>query len=213
VAIATGDGIRRIFHSLGVQNIVAGGQSMNPSTAQILEAVEASPGEEVVVLPNNTNIIAVAEQVQQLTDKTVRVVPTKGIAEGFAALMEYDPQSDATSNADRMAQSAVRVVSGEVTQAVRDSSSAAGPVRAGDYIGLSRRGIEAVAPTLAEAATGLLDRLVGGEHEIVTIIEGEGASAANTRRITEWLGEHHPDVTAEIHHGGQPLYPYLLSVE
>jgi DAK2 domain fusion protein YloV len=213
VAVATGDGIRRIFHSLGVQNIVAGGQSMNPSTAQILEAVEASPADEVVVLPNNKNIIPVAEQVDGLTTKTVKVVPTKGIAEGFAALMEYDPQADAVSNADRMTQCAAHVQSGEVTQAVRASSSPVGPVTAGDFLGLSRRGIEVVAPTLAEAATGLLDALVTDDHEIVTVIEGEGASAAATRRITEWLAEHHPGVAAEIHHGGQPLYPYLLSVE
>ena len=213
VAVATGDGIRRIFHSLGVQNIVAGGQSMNPSTAQILEAVEASPADEVVVLPNNKNIIPVAEQVDGLTTKTVKVVPTKGIAEGFAALMEYDPQGDAASNADRMTQCAARVESGEVTQAVRGSSSPVGPVTAGDFIGLSRRGIEVVAPTLAGAATGLLDTLVGDDHEIVTVIEGEGASAAATRRITEWLAEHRPGVAAEVHHGGQPLYPYLLSVE
>jgi len=185
VAVATGDGVRRIFRSLGVQNIVAGGQSMNPSTAQILEAVEMSPADEVVVLPNNKNIIAVAEQVDGLT----------------------------ASNADRMTQCAAHVESGEVTQAVRGSASPAGPVSAGDYIGLSRRGIEVVAPTLAGAATGLLDVLVGDDHEIVTVIEGEGASAAATRRITEWLAEHHPGVAAEIHHGGQPLYPYLLSVE
>jgi DAK2 domain fusion protein YloV len=213
VAVATGEGIRRIFHSLGVQNIVAGGQSMNPSTAQILEAVEASPADEVVVLPNNKNIIPVAEQVDGLTTKTVKVVPTKGIAEGFAALMEYDPQGDAASNVKRMTECAAQVASGEITQAVRDSSTPAGPVKAGDFIGLSREGIAAVASTLAEAATGLLDALVTDDHEIVTIIEGDGASAADTRRITEWLAEHHPDVAAEIHHGGQPLYPYLLSVE
>jgi DAK2 domain fusion protein YloV len=213
VAVATGDGIRRIFHSLGVQNIVAGGQSMNPSTAQILEAVEASPAGEVVVLPNNRNIIPVAEQVDGLTTKVVKVVPTTGIAEGFAALMEYDPQGDAASNAERMAECAARVASGEVTRAVRDASTPAGPVKAGDFIGLSRRGIEAVAPTLGDAATGLLARMVTDEHEIVTVIEGEGSSAAHTRRITEWLAEHHPDVAAEVHHGGQPLYPYLLSVE
>ena len=213
VAVATGDGIRRIFRSLGVQNIVAGGQSMNPSTAQILEAVEASPADEVVVLPNNKNIIAVAEQVDALTTKTVKVVPTKGIAEGFAALMEYDPQGDAASNADRMTQCAAQVESGEVTQAVRGSSSPVGPVSEGDFIGLSRRGIEVVRPTLAGAATGLLDTLVNDDHEIVTVIEGEGASPATTRRITEWLAEHHPGIAAEVHHGGQPLYPYLLSVE
>ena len=213
VAVATGDGIRRIFRSLGVHQIIAGGQSMNPSTAQILEAVEAAPADEVVVLPNNKNIIPVAEQVDGLTSKTVRVVRTTGIPEGFAALLEYDPEATADDNLDAMAQAAGRVVSAEVTRAVRDSDSDAGPIREGDYIGISRKGITAVAASLREAATGLLDALLQDSHEILTIIEGEGSSAADTRHITEWLSEHHPEVGAEIHQGGQPLYPYLFSIE
>ena len=213
VAVATGDGIRRIFRSLGVQQVVAGGQSMNPSTAQILEAVEAAPAEEVVVLPNNKNIIPVAEQVDSLTEKCVRVVPTKGIAEGFAALLEYDPEATADENAAAMGEAATRIVAGEVTRAVRASTSDVGDIEAGDYIGLSRDGIESVGESLSAAAIGLLDRLVTDDHEIVTLIEGEGATAGETRRITEWLGEHHPGVSHEIHHGGQPLYPYLFSIE
>jgi dihydroxyacetone kinase-like predicted kinase len=213
VAVATGEGIRRIFHSLGVQQIVAGGQSMNPSTAQILEAVEAAPADQVVVLPNNKNIIPVAEQVGALTDKQVRVLKTKGIAEGFAALMEYDPQATVDENAETMAEAAARVASGEVTRAVRDASTSAGPVHEGDYIGLTRDGIVAVAPELDGATCGLLEQMVTDDHEIVTVIEGEGASAAATRRITEWLAEHWPDSSVEVHHGGQPLYPYLFSVE
>jgi dihydroxyacetone kinase-like predicted kinase len=213
VAVATGDGIRRIFRSLGVQRIVAGGQSMNPSTAQILEAVEAAPAEQVIILPNNKNIIPVAEQVDELTDKTVRVLPTAGIAEGFAALLEYDPQDSADANARAMGASASRVVSGEITRAVRDSTCELGPIAAGDFIGIARDGIRAVAPTVAAAALAMLEHLVGDEHEIVTVIEGEGSSPADTRRITEWLAEHHAHVAVEVHHGGQPLYPYLLSVE
>jgi DAK2 domain fusion protein YloV len=213
VAVATGDGIRRIFHSLGVQQIVAGGQSMNPSTAQILEAVQAAPADQVVVLPNNKNIIPVAEQVDALTPKQVRVLKTKDIAEGFAALMEYDPQADIDVNAETMAEAAARVKSGEVTRAVRDANSAAGPVSEGDYIALTKDGIVAVAPDLGEAASALLEHLVDDAHEIVTVIEGEGATPADTRRITEWLAEHRPDVNVEVHHGGQPLYPYLVSVE
>ena len=209
VAVGTGEGIRRIFHSLGVQKVVAGGQSMNPSTAQILEAVEAAPGEQVVILPNNKNIIPVAEQVAPLASKPVSVVPTTGIAQGFAALLEYDPEASADHNAASMGEAAGRVVSGEVTRAVRDS----GEITEGDWLGLSSKRIEAVAPTLADAANGLLDHLVADGHEIVTVIEGEGASAADTRRITEWLREHRPEVTFEVHHGGQPLYPYLFSIE
>lgn len=214
IAVGTGEGIRRIFHSLGVQKVVAGGQSMNPSTAQILEAVEAAPGEQVVILPNNKNIVPVAEQVGPLTTKPVAVVPTTGIAEGFAALLEYDPQATAADNAAAMAECSQRVVSGEVTRAIRASDSEAGPIEEGDWLGLSSKRIEHVGETLADAACGLLDRLVVlDEHEIVTIIEGEGSSAADTRRITEWLAEHRPEVAAEVHHGGQPLYPYLFSIE
>jgi DAK2 domain fusion protein YloV len=213
VAVATGDGIRRIFYSMGVQRIVTGGQSMNPSTGQLLEAVESAPADEVVILPNNKNIIAVAEQVQSQTTKSVRVVPTRGITEGFAALVSYDPEASCDDNADEMTEAAGNVVAGEVTRAVRDSSSEAGTIREGDYLGIGRDGIVAVSAALDGAATELLAKLVTDDHEIVTIIEGDGATPASTRAVTEWLGEHHPAVTPEVHHGGQPLYPYLFGVE
>ena len=112
-----------------------------------------------------------------------------------------------------MAEAADRVVSGELTRAVRDSTTDAGPVKEGDYLGLTGSKITVVEPSLPGAATALLDQLVGEDAEIVTIIEGEGASAAVTRQLTEWLSEHRPEAEAEIHHGGQPLYPYLFSVE
>jgi hypothetical protein len=213
VAVAAGNGIKRIFYSLGAQGIVAGGQSMNPSTSELLAAVEAVPASQVVILPNNKNIIPVAEQVDGHTDKTIRVVPTRGVAEGFAALMGYDPESSADDNAKEMSGLAGSVVAGEVTQAVRDSSCDLGPITKGDFLGLARDGIRAVEPTVGDAACALLDALVGDSHEIVTVIEGEGATPAATRRITEWLGEHRPAVTAEVHHGGQPLYPYLFGIE
>jgi uncharacterized protein len=213
VAVAAGNGIKRIFYSLGVQGIVAGGQSMNPSTADLLAAVEAVPAEQVVILPNNKNIIPVAEQVDAHTDRTVRVVPTRGIAEAFAALMGYDPEAPAADNAKEMTALSANVVAGEVTRAVRDSTSDAGPIAEGDYLGIARDGIRVVAKSAGAAATELLGQLVSDDHEIVTVIEGDGSSAADTRAITEWLGEHHPGVQPEVHHGGQPLYPYLFGVE
>jgi uncharacterized protein len=214
VAVCTGEGTRRIFRSLGVHHVVNGGQSMNPSTAELLAAIDAAPGEEVVLLPNNKNIVPVAEQAARQSAKRVRVIPTAGIQEGFAALLEYDPEGDADANAARMSESASRVVAGEVTRAVRASVCDAGPIAEGDYLGLSRRGIEVVAPDLADAANQLLDHLIDADHhEIVTIIAGVGASAADTRRITEWIDEHHPDVGSEVHHGGQSLFPYLFSIE
>ena len=213
VAVCTGDGIRRIFRSLGVHHVVSGGQSMNPSTADLLEAIEASKSDEVVILPNNKNIIPVAEQAARQASKPVRVVPTKGIQEGFAALLEYDPEGPAEENAARMAGCAERVVAGEVTRAVRPSSFEGGPIAAGDFIGISRDRIEVVATDLAGAATALLERLVAPEHEILTVIAGEGSTPGDTRRITEWVADHLPEMTAEVHQGGQPLYPYLFSIE
>jgi hypothetical protein len=213
VAVATGEGIRRIFYSLGVQGIVTGGQSMNPSTAELIAAVEAVPADQVVILPNNKNIIPVAEQVNDHTSKTVVVLPTKGITEGFAALLAYDPEAGGPENAVAMSEAAAGMVAGEITQAVRQSSCDAGPIATGDWLGIAGEGIVAVEVDLAAGAVALLDRLVGPDHEIVTIIEGEGANAGTTRHLTEWLGAHREGVTAEVHHGGQPLYPYLFGIE
>jgi len=213
VAIATGAGLGRLFRSVGVQAIVAGGQSMNPSTAHILEAVEACPADCVVILPNNKNIVPVAEQVAPLSGKDVRVVPTRSLTEGLAAAFAYDPEGTGDANEDAMRSAVANVVTGELTRAVRDASTDAGPVKEGEYLGLTRLGIAVVAPTLAEAGAALLGQLVDDHHEIVTILEGEGSTAAATRHMSEWLGEHRPGVMVEIHHGGQPLYPYLFSIE
>jgi uncharacterized protein len=213
VAVATGEGIGRIFRSLGVQRLIAGGQSMNPSTADLVEAVEAVRSDEVIILPNNGNIRPVAERVNDLTAKTVRVVPTDTIAEGFAALLAYDPEAHGEANARTMEASSRNVVPGEVTRAVRDSDSRAGHIAAGDWLGLSRQGIEVVGPSVSEAACALLEVLVTDDHDLVTIIEGEGSGAADTRRITEWIRDRRPTVETEVHHGGQPLYPYLFSIE
>jgi len=213
VAIVTGDGIGRIFRSLGVHALVRGGQTMNPSTAQILAAVDGLGSGDVVVLPNNKNIRPVAAQVDALTSKAVRVVPTGSIVEGFAALLSYDPGADAAANESAMTASAGRVLPAEVTRAVCDSETEAGAVREGDWIGLSRDGVVSVADSLAVATIALLAKLLTPEHELITIIEGEGAHAGDTRRVTEWLHEEHPGVATEVHHGGQALYPYLLGIE
>jgi DAK2 domain fusion protein YloV len=213
VVVATGAGVGRLFRSVGVHGIVAGGQSMNPSTAQILEAVEACPASAIVVLPNNANIVPVAREVVTLTGKDVRVVPTRSLTEGLAAAFAYDPEGTADANADAMATAVGRVVTGEVTRAVRDAWTPAGDVRHGEYLGLTRDGPAVVAPAMADAAVALVSRLIEPGHEIVTVLEGEGATPAATRHITESLAASHPDVMVEVHHGGQPLYPYLFSVE
>ncbi|MDA8302731.1 MAG: DAK2 domain-containing protein [Actinomycetota bacterium] len=218
VAVCAGEGVKRIFRSLGVHHFVAGGQSANPSVAELLEAIGAAAAEQVVVLPNNPNVVPVAEQAAANSAKKVRVVPTGGMAEGFAALLDYDPEADVDTNAEAMAGAAARVVPGEVAQASRDALTAMGQVYKGDWLGLSREEVMAVAPapaTAADAAIALLETLVteASDYEIVTLIEGEGATPAGTRRVVEWLAEHRPGITAEVHHGGQPIYTYVLSVE
>jgi hypothetical protein len=213
VAVVSGDGIGRIFRSLGVHHLVVGGQTMNPATADLVKAVEAVPSGEVVILPNNKNIKPVAEQVDALSDKTVRVVSTGSIVEGFAALLAYDPGAVADVNVESMTDSAARVVPAEVTRAVRDSVTDAGEVREGDWIGISRDGVVSVADNVVVCTRLLISRLLEDSHELITLIEGEGARVADTRRIEEWLSEEHPEVALEVHQGGQPLYPYLLGIE
>ncbi|MFZ0250765.1 MAG: DAK2 domain-containing protein [Acidimicrobiales bacterium] len=213
VAVVSGDGIGRIFRSLGVHHLVVGGQTMNPATADLVKAVESVGSDQVVILPNNKNIRPVADQVDALCDKTVRVVATGSIVEGFAALLAYDPAAGADANVASMSESAGRVVPAEVTRAVRDTTTDAGEVHKGDFIGVSRDGVVAVSDNIVVCTRLLLSRLLNPTHELVTLIEGEGARVADTRRIEEWLSEEFPDVALEVHQGGQPLYPYLLGIE
>jgi hypothetical protein len=213
VAVAVGEGIARLFASLGVQHLVAGGQSMNPSTAQILEAVEACNAEHVIVLPNNKNIIPVARQVDALTAKQVAVVPTVSVPEAFAALVDYDPDAPLGANASAMEDAVGRVRTGEVTQAVRDSVAECGPISEGDWLALARAGIVATAASPLEAMRHLLAHLVDGSSEIVTVLVGNDAAPAETQRIRELIEVQFPHVEVEFHDGGQPLYPYLVGVE
>jgi len=214
VAVSSGDGLSELFGQLGVQGVVSGGQTLNPSTAELLSAVEAVNAQQVIVLPNNKNIIPVAEQLNELSSKTIVVVPTRTMPEGLAALVVYDPEAEASVNAKAMAQASASVVTGEVTQAVRATKSDVGPIDKGDWIGIARgEGIVAVAGTLDGATVALLERLVGTGCEIVTIVEGQDATAGHTDVLHAWLDEHRPDVEVEVHRGGQPLYPYLFGVE
>ncbi|MGZ6953900.1 MAG: DAK2 domain-containing protein, partial [Acidimicrobiia bacterium] len=213
VAIAVGDGVRRLLASLGVQEIVAGGQSMNPSTAQILEAVERCPADSVIVLPNNKNIVAVARQVDALTPKSVAVVPTHSVVEALAALVGYDPDADLDTNVTALAESVARVAAGEVTQSVRDTVAECGPIRKGDWIAIGREGICVAADSAAQAAFALLDELIDADSEIVTVLVGSEARGAETQRVREHIALNHPGIEIEVHDGGQPLYPYLIGVE
>lgn len=214
VGVCSGDGLVELFAQLGVQGVVTGGQTMNPSTAELLDTVEHVNAQQVVVLPNNKNIIPVAEQLDALTDKQVVVVPTASMAEGLAALVVYDPEAGCETNGDEMRDAAASVTTGEITQAVRDTTTDIGDIKEGDWIGLVRGdGIVSSAKTQLEAVINLLDTILGDESELMTIITGADADSATTDAITGWLDDHHGAVDIEVHTGGQPLYPYLFGVE
>ena len=214
VAVCSGSGLEELFAQLGVQGVVTGGQTLNPSTAELLDAVAHVNASQVLVLPNNKNIIPVAEQLDALSDKTVRVVHTRSMPEALAALVVYDPEAGVDDNHAAMNAAIESMATGEVTRAVRDSSTEAGPVRSGDWIGLVRGdGVVAVGETLESASIDLLGQLVDSSREIVTVVLGADAPPDATERILAWLSAERPSVQVECHRGGQPLYPYLFGVE
>jgi hypothetical protein len=214
VAICSGDGLAELFGQMGVQGVVTGGQTLNPSTAELLDAVEHMNSQQVIILPNNKNIIPVANQVNALTKKEVRVVPTCSMPEALAALVSYDPEADVDANCEAMSDAAKSVATGEVTQAVRDTNTDAGVVKNGDWIGLVRGdGVVAIGSTMVLAATQLLAQLLSGNGELLTVITGNLATARATEEIIAYMADKHPGVEVEVHLGGQPLYPFLFGVE
>jgi DAK2 domain fusion protein YloV len=214
VAVASGEGLAELFGQMGVHGVVTGGQTMNPSTQELLDAVEHMNATQVVILPNNKNIIPVANQINELTKKDIRVVPTCSMPEALAALVAYDPEASAENNESQMSRAASSVATGEVTQAVRDTNSDAGQVKAGDFIGLVRGdGVVAVAKNLETVCHDLLSKLITPGRELLTIISGDGATSQSTESLVAHVTTVHPQITCEVHFGGQPLYPYLFGVE
>ena len=213
IAVANGDGIGQIFRSLGATLIVSGGQSMNPSTADLLKAVEATASEHVIILPNNSNIVAVAEQVDSQTSKTVRVVGTHTVTEGFASLLGYDPEATSEKNQTGMFQASQMIESGEITTAVRESKSEIGEIKKGDFLGLQKGKVTVIAETIVEATKNLLNEMIDDEHEIVTLVAGEDSNEKETDQIVAWVSAEHEELEVEVHEGGQPLYHYYIGIE
>jgi uncharacterized protein len=214
IPVVAGRGLVEMFRGLGAQQIVTGGQTMNPSTQDLLSAVEQVKAETVILLPNNKNIIPVAYQIDALTDKTVLVVPTATVPQGLAAMVAYLPTNpDARNLGDSMAAYAQDVRTGALTRAVRSSPTSMGKVSEGDWLGLADGELQSVHHDEATALIALVDYLVEGDAELVTIITGLSAPTSVTTAVREWLAIHRPDARIEVMKGDQPLYPYLISVE
>ena len=212
VAVAAGSGIVKLLGELNVHSVVLGGQTMNPSTELLLEALEAVGSPEVVLLPNNKNIIPVAEQAAQASSKEVQVLPSVSIPEGVAAMVLYDPSQSAVGNCKVMEAEVADLVVGQVTEAVRETSVGGQAVALGDYIGLSGGEIVAVSQQLAETVCGLLASMIGSEHTLLMLYVGEPADPDTTQAVQNWLAQQHPQLEVELHAGNQPLYHYYLGL-
>jgi DAK2 domain fusion protein YloV len=212
VAVAAGDGLRDILTSLGVDRVVGGGQTMNPSTAELLEAIEAVPAQSVVVLPNNRNIIMAAQQTVGLASKPVGVVPTTAVPQSFAAMLAADAHADLEANVSAMSEAASSVRTGEVTTAIKDSKGKVGAIKAGQVIGIADHEIEAVGSNVAEVAAALLD-VIAGDGEMLTLLAGEDLTDKELADVVAVLAQRHPQLEIETHRGGQPLYPLFMAVE
>jgi DAK2 domain fusion protein YloV len=212
VAVGAGDGIRDILKSLGVDLVVNGGQTMNPSTAELLAAVEQVRAESVIILPNNRNIQMAAQQVVPLASIPVAVVPTTSVPEAFAALLAADTGSDVESVAHAMTEAAAEVRTGEVTTAVKDSTGKAGPITKGQIIGIADHEIEVVGKDVIDVALRLADIIAEG-GETLTLLGGSDISVTDLERLAAEIAAAHPELEVEHHRGEQPLYPVIMSVE
>ncbi|RCX23076.1 hypothetical protein DFP94_101668 [Fontibacillus phaseoli] len=215
IAVASGQGITDIFKSLGVDVVLSGGQTMNPSTEDFVKAIHSISAEHIFVLPNNSNIVLAAQQARDLLEgeRSVTVITSKSIPQGIAAAFAFQEEESAESNTDSMLNAVQHVKTGQVTYAVRDTVFDDLEIKAGHYIGIADSKIVSTEEGLLETSQELLTKMLAGGDEIVTILVGEEASLDITESLTAWIHEVYPDAEVEVHEGGQPIYYYLFSVE
>lgn len=214
ISVSVGEGLSEIFTGLGVDYLIEGGQTMNPSTEDMLEAIEKVNAETIFILPNNKNIILAAEQAAELTeDKEIIVLPTKTIPQGITALINFMEDKTSKENAENMTRELKNVKSGQVTYAVRDTSIDGKEIHVDDIMGIGENGIEAVGKDLTETTLELLDGMIDEDSELVSIFYGEGTTEDDAQAIADKVTEKYPDVEAEVQFGGQPVYYYIISVE
>lgn len=213
ISICAGDGIANIFKDLMIDEVIEGGQTMNPSVEDILNAVEKINSDNIIILPNNKNIIMAAEKVKELTQKKVYVVPTKEVAQGIRAAFAYDANKSVEENVSEMIASYEDLKCGEVTNAVRNTSLDGFDIKEGDIIGLDGKTIIADSKSVEETALAVVDKLVDEWSEVITLYYGEGVSKEETEKLVAKLKEKYEDFDIVSYYGGQPHYYYLISIE
>lgn len=213
ISVASGAGIISIFKDMGVDKIVEGGQTMNPSIEDIMGAVDAIDAEEVFILPNNSNIILSATQVKQLSRRKIHVIPSKSIPQGISAMVAFNPESAPNTNADKMLSAIGSVNTGLITYAVRNSSINGISIRNGDILGLLESGIEATGTDVSQVTKDLIDKMVNDDSSVISLFYGQEVSESNTDEIAEYIEAKYPFLEVELYFGGQPLYYYIISLE
>lgn len=214
IAVSAGEGLSDIFKDLGVDFIIEGGQTMNPSTEDILEAVDKVNAKNIFVLPNNGNIILAAEQAKQLTEnKKLIVIPSKNIPQGISAMVNYVANKSVDENEKNMSTEMLNIKSGQVTYAVRDTNMDGKDIKQGDFMGLTDKTIVAVEKNVDDAATALIDSMIDDDAELVSLYYGADVDEDGANKLADKLADKYEDVEFEVQFGGQPVYSYFISVE
>ncbi|WP_343343516.1 DAK2 domain-containing protein [Terrisporobacter petrolearius] len=213
IATSMGEGLAQIFKDFGVDHIIEGGQTMNPSTEDFMKAIESLHAKNIIILPNNSNIIMAANQAKELSAKNIIVIPTKNVAQAFATLVTFDADADVNENESNMMEALSSVKSGQVTYAVRDTVINDVEVKEGNIIGIAEGKLLSAGNKVDEITTDLIEKLVDEDSAIITLFYGEDTSEEEAEALRGSLEEKFEDIDVELHYGGQPLYYYLISVE
>ncbi|WP_182199118.1 DAK2 domain-containing protein [Paraliobacillus salinarum] len=213
ISVAMGDGIKELFESLGASVVIQGGQTMNPSTQDLAEAIKQANAKKVIILPNNKNIVMAAEQAAQLSEDEVVVVPTKTIPQGMSALLAFHPEVALDDNKEAMLEASQQVKTGQVTYAVRDTKIDGMTIGNGNFMGLADGKIKATDEDKLSVIKQLLNELISEDDEIITILQGEDATESEVQAIQEFLEQTYEDIEIEVHNGQQPIYSFIFSIE
>ncbi|MET3318488.1 UNVERIFIED_ORG: DAK2 domain fusion protein YloV [Peribacillus simplex] len=213
VSVAMGTGISELFKSIGAKSVIEGGQTMNPSTEDIVKAVEEANAEHVIILPNNKNIIMAANQAADVLGDYVTVIPTKTVPQGMAALLAFNPSQDASENKKAMIEALSHVKTGQITYAVRDTNIDGLTIKTGDFMGIDEGTIKVKDKDKSQAAKDLLSEMINEDSEILTILYGEDATKEEVEDLVAFCNDNFEDVEVEVHNGKQPLYSFIFSIE